>query len=286
MFFYYKNLNLSYGRAINEGISVGATLKWVYGSLAEYEASTYGLDLGALYKTPIPGITFGFTAKNLLGRMGFIEEEDPLPLKIVFGLGYRPSKDILLGLDLIKMDTIDGIRLGFGTEVNLAKILSLRGGFQQKGDPGFSGITLGLGIEIFGLKLDYAWVPYGELGDTHRYSVLFKIDTSPPSQPLVKDDGDYTNKTTLNFSWLSDDKESGIDRYRYYLSSSRDLPDLVPWKETMRSKLTLSGLPLEDGKTYYLFVMAKNRSGLFSSWSKVGVSDGITFDGSHPLPRS
>ena len=230
---YYENVNLSYARAITQNLSLGGTLKWIYGSLAEHEASTYGLDVGLLYKTSAKGLSLGLSAQNIGGGMTFIEEEDPLPLNLKFGIGYRPIKNLVLGLNVTKPNTTDRLRLGLGSEYTIAKILSLRAGFSQKGDDEFSGLTAGAGINLFGLQLDYAWVPYGELGETNRYSLLLRLDTSAPTQPLVKDEGDYTrDKTTLHFLWSCQDSESGIGCYQYALGTSPGKADIVPWTET------------------------------------------------------
>jgi hypothetical protein len=285
---YYKNLALSYARAITRDLSIGGTLKWIHGSLAEYGATTYGLDMGFLYTTPLRGLTLGATIQNLGWGMKFIEEEDPLPLNFRFGLGYRPIEEIILGLDL--RSPLGGGRshLGLGGEYRIAKILNLRAGFSQKGDDEFPGLTCGVGIELFGLRLDYAWVPYGDLGETGRYSLLLRLDTSPPSKPLIKDEGEFTkSRDTLHFSFSSEDPESGIEGYRYGLGREPGKVDVVPWR-TIRDRgegwreISLRGLQLVDGATYYLSVRTKNRGGLFSRWSKVGISDGITVDSTPP----
>ena len=48
------------------------------------------------------------------------------------------------------------------------------------------------------------------------------IDISPPSRPIVTDDGSYTNQiTSLHASWSSQDPESGIKQYYYSIGTSK-----------------------------------------------------------------
>jgi hypothetical protein len=51
---------------------------------------------------------------------------------------------------------------------------ALRSGYNGravKNVSGLSGLTLGFGLDIMRLRLDYAWVPVGDLGSTHRASM-------------------------------------------------------------------------------------------------------------------
>ena len=55
--------------------------------------------------------------------------------------------------------------------------LALRGGFNTAGTGGEkrSGTSLGAGLTIRQLDLDFAFVPYGALGNTFRYSARFRF---------------------------------------------------------------------------------------------------------------
>lgn len=107
------------------------------------------------------------------------------------------------------------------------------------------------------------------------------VDTTPPTTPVVTDSGAYTKSTTtLSASWTSSDLESGIVEYQYCIGTSKGATDVVGWTSTGTSTLvTKTGLSLQNGKTYYFSVKAKNGVGL---WSAIGYSDGITVDTSGP----
>jgi hypothetical protein len=40
---------------------------------------------------------------------------------------------------------------------------------------GLTGLTAGGGVELKGFRLDYAWVPFGTLGTTNRFSLAFRF---------------------------------------------------------------------------------------------------------------
>ena len=107
------------------------------------------------------------------------------------------------------------------------------------------------------------------------------VDNTPPGQPAVVDDGEYTTSTTqLQASWTSEDLESGISEYQYAIGTTSGGTDVVSFTSTgTATEVTKTGLSLTNGQTYYFSVKAQNGSGL---WSNVGVSDEITVDGTAP----
>jgi len=109
----------------------------------------------------------------------------------------------------------------------------------------------------------------------------FTIDTTPPTIPVVTDDGVYTtNGTQLHATWTSSDPESGIAEYQYAISTTAGGIDVVGWTSAATAaEITHTGLSLTPGTTYYISVKAKNAAGL---WSPVGLSDGIVCDSTPP----
>ncbi|MDM7998888.1 MAG: PKD domain-containing protein [Dehalococcoidia bacterium] len=99
-------------------------------------------------------------------------------------------------------------------------------------------------------------------------------DPTPPSTPVVTDDGDATTSTSqLHATWSCDDPESGIEKYQYAIGTTRGGTDVVGWTSVGVSEgVTRTGLKLTVGVSYYFSVRARNADGL---WSSVGVSDGI-----------
>ena len=73
--------------------------------------------------------------------------------------------------------------ISLGTEFLSLDLLSLRAGyllplFTQSLNHSitiFTGFGAGIGLNIFGLKTDYSFIPFGILGDTHRLSISMKF---------------------------------------------------------------------------------------------------------------
>ena len=102
-------------------------------------------------------------------------------------------------------------------------------------------------------------------------------DATPPTTPVVTDDGAYqTSSDSVRFSWSSSDPESGVEGYRYAVSKTTSMLDIIPggdWLEVGTSTThTRTGLSLANGQTYYGLVRARNP---LLAVSEIGVSDGI-----------
>jgi hypothetical protein len=145
-------------------------------------------------------------------------------------------------------------------------------------------------IEMPATYSGYTWSYWLEDGDTNRiktftlsstrtwtavYTTPAPPDSTPPTTPIVTDDGKYTSSTTwLHATWSSSDPESGITEYQYAIGTSSGGTDVVDWTSVgTATGVTKTGLSLTQGTTYYFAVKAKNGQGL---WSEVGTSDGIT----------
>src|SRR5262249_14966539 len=65
-----------------------------------------------------------------------------------------------------------------GTEWNPMDMVSLRTGYKTetlKGLSPLAGLTVGMGLHLWGQEFAYAWLPYGDLGDTQYFSRLLKF---------------------------------------------------------------------------------------------------------------
>ena len=107
-------------------------------------------------------------------------------------------------------------------------------------------------------------------------------DLTPPTTPVVSDDGEYTRSANqLHANWTSDDRESGIAECQYAIGTSQGGTQTLPWSSAGSSmEVTQTGLHLANGVIYYVSVKAKNKEGI---WSSVGNSDGIVVDTQPPV---
>ncbi|MHB9035641.1 MAG: beta-alanine-activating enzyme beta-propeller domain-containing protein [Armatimonadota bacterium] len=102
------------------------------------------------------------------------------------------------------------------------------------------------------------------------------IDSTPPTTPVVTDDGDSTLMLDrLHATWHSEDSESGIAEYMYCVGTSPGAVDVTPWTSSgVQTNVTVTGIVLEPMLTYYFSVKSRSNSG---AWSAVSASDGIGF---------
>ncbi len=171
---------VAYGKAITESLMVGGSVKMLSSKIDDESASGVAVDLGALMKTGVQGLNVGFAVTNLGGKYKFIDEGDPLPMTIKLGAGYKILNDALtLAADVIYPNDNDVL---FGTGVEYALkfgdggALALRTGYKTGVDTGgLSGLGAGIGISYQMFGFDFAWTPYGDLGDAMRGSLSLKF---------------------------------------------------------------------------------------------------------------
>ena len=169
------------GRSVM-GLSVGVSGKFIRESLGGETAQAIAADLGALYQFPemmplLQGLSLGLAIQNIGGKTKFSNQEEGLPLTIRAGLAktrqFTPMVSLTTLLDLEKPSKEDWeVRLGM--EAQALQMVFGRIGWSTRNDAG-SGVTGGVGFQIKTFRLDYAFAPFGPLGDAHRFSVAVKF---------------------------------------------------------------------------------------------------------------
>ena len=167
-----------YGRRFGQ-FYLGMSLKGIYSRIHDYSAHAFACDIGGQSELFSNRLLIGLSARNLGIQTGaFIEEKAKLPLNIEFGIGYRLfDRSLLVALDVGKpLD--NSFNYEIGIEYLFKEILSLRLGYRSLGQDLksdsdfdiFTGISSGLGIKVKNHNIDYAFIPFNDLGNTHRIS--------------------------------------------------------------------------------------------------------------------
>ena len=154
-------------------ISLGANLKYITSSI-KHTAEAFAADFGA--KMEYENISAGLVLQNAGTSMKFLSEESPLPLNIKTGIAYKIDEEWLLVSDVnIPFDSDPNLAAGTQYNYFFDDLLSIacRAGLNTttKDVPGISGISIGFGITYDSFTFDYAFLPMGDLGDTHRLSI-------------------------------------------------------------------------------------------------------------------
>ncbi|MBN2407126.1 MAG: PorV/PorQ family protein [Elusimicrobia bacterium] len=170
---------LSYAKEYR-GIPLGASLKYIGSKIDDESASAFAVDLGVMKELMEGKFTLGLALQNLGTEMKYDEESDPLPLNIKLGGAYSVTEDILATADINAPSDAEA-NAGIGGEylysVNDDISLSGRAGYTTRnGDTGgTNGVTAGIGVKYTKYNFDYAFAPYGDLGNTHRISLGMKF---------------------------------------------------------------------------------------------------------------
>lgn len=183
-------LTVGYGQKV-KFVELGVSGKIIYETIDRYSAHGVALDFGGLYHYPnIEGLTVGASVTNLGKQIkAFIEENYGLPLTARLGVSYT-QRNFTLSTELKKPIDND-ISLNLGSEFWLKEVLALRFGYNtflldsKTGAEGkrwydlsnenYSGLSAGLGVKYEVHSIDYSFVPFGELGNIHRFSITMKF---------------------------------------------------------------------------------------------------------------
>jgi hypothetical protein len=189
-----EDFALAGGYAVKTGrLSAGATLKAVRQRIKASVASAFCTDAGLLYGFETMPVTLGAAVSNLGTRVKFKDEGFPLPLVYRAGLAVRTGKGFPAVLSTeVDFPNDSSALLRVGAEYTGFKLLSLRAGYRTspvsqrnailgKGFGDTSGLSqlygffMGFGFNLKPVQIDYAMLPYGELGNSHRFSLSMKF---------------------------------------------------------------------------------------------------------------
>lgn len=169
---------ISYARKVSD-IMLGVNVKYISSKITKTATAVAG-DIGAMYKLMDDKLSLGLAVSNVGTKMKFIDEADSLPMAVKVGGAYNIKDNWLVAVDVTAPND-NALIVGGGTEYNckISDKVSIAGrvGYnsESKDVTGFKGLTAGIGGKYGDYALDYAFVPFGDLGDTHRISFGMKF---------------------------------------------------------------------------------------------------------------
>lgn len=169
-----ENLALNFGGGFRLGrLSSGLSLKYIRSKIRD-TASTATSDVGFLYHFRV--FALGLGAQNIFSRLTFDRQPSQLPLNYKVSGAFRPTRKFLATMDLnMPRDNQPELSAGVERLFDLSGVwtISPRVGYTSRTRDlsGNRGVTAGFGVAFQTIAIDYAWVPSGELGQTHKISL-------------------------------------------------------------------------------------------------------------------
>ena len=103
------------------------------------------------------------------------------------------------------------------------------------------------------------WGPFSPTRD-------FTVDTTPPAGTVLVGDRFTGDQYDLSALLQFRDDESGIAGYEYMIGTGPGSWDIFPSTLTSNATVTVGGLTLRTGTSYYFTARALDRAGLWSGW--------------------
>lgn len=172
---------VGFGYRFTRNLSLGTNIKFFQESLESVTAQGLAFDFGLLAKFPASGFSFGASLQHLGSSVTYLSEQEKLPLTWRSGIAWKiRAINTTIAFD-VAQTTGEDIQMLPGVEFDLANSLFLRGGYQVNDHLG-TGMTAGVGLRLVNNhSVNYVYVPYGNLGDTHRAELIINFGTAPVS---------------------------------------------------------------------------------------------------------
>lgn len=168
--------SLAYGHALTDRVALGATGKLIHIKLSDVSANAFAGDLGGLWRAT-DHLNFAAVVANAGSPMKFLSSSDPLPLAFHLGAAYAPSRHwIVTGETVVPRTGQPSGRAG--VEWRPMEYIALRTGYRTdtlKELSALAGFSTGIGLQVWGQEFAYAWVPYGDLGNSQYVSLVLRF---------------------------------------------------------------------------------------------------------------
>ncbi|HEY5037784.1 MAG TPA: tetratricopeptide repeat protein, partial [bacterium] len=180
---YRLNLKAGGGVEILKDFSFGVGFEGSQTQIAESTSWTFTADFGILFK-PFEKFRFGAAYENL----GLSPTPGSVAAALHLGISYEVPLNSIDSLLTAASGSIDpgGVNyLEAGVEYSFHRRFFLRAGYQQplsdNGIGGLTRLTAGAGFAFSAFCLDYAYLPYGDLGMSHRISLGYHWGGANPA---------------------------------------------------------------------------------------------------------
>jgi len=171
--------SFAFAQPVSNDWSLGVTGKYITESISNTSGNALAIDLGTLYKVTDRLAIAGVLA-NVGSSVKLVDQSDPLPFEGRFGIAYQANSRLNISTETVYRES-NPVGLRAGLEWVEQKIFIVRVGgdtSHTNGLSALSALTVGAGIRLAGQEFSYAWVPYGDLGNTNYFSLDLRFGGS------------------------------------------------------------------------------------------------------------
>jgi len=170
-------LTLGLGRDLGGNWSAGAQVKYLSAKI-DKTATAFLFDAGAQYRHK--ALTAGLAVQNFGAKLKYNSVSESVPTLVRLGAAYGWSKVTAYGDFSFPSDAKTWLAFGAEYKAYSADKVNgvLRAGYSTRAadarnDKTFP-VSLGLGVTMNAMGFDYAFVPYGDLGQTHHLTFGYR----------------------------------------------------------------------------------------------------------------
>ena len=174
---------LAAARRFTDRLSIGLQVKYVHEKLDDYSLNNFLFDVGAIYATGFRDLTLGFSLQHFGPDMRLLNQDfrTPLLFRLSASDKFVINEDfIITGAAELVHPTDNNEWVNLGLEIQLLKIVALRGGHRINVDEGKWSFGFGLTPPVLGsisTRIDYAFVLSEKVFDNvHRFSVKIGLN--------------------------------------------------------------------------------------------------------------
>jgi len=165
--------SVGYGHRVADGYFIGGTARFLYDRLDWVNGFGGCLDLGFLAR-PLEFLSAGIALQNLGWGMYYSNATYRLPMLCRAGVSLEKWNLRLVADAEVPLWSSPCFHLG--CEFTPLNVIAFRAGYRTGPQDistlgGLSGLSAGLGLNLGGFSLDYAFAPYGKLGFVHRLGI-------------------------------------------------------------------------------------------------------------------
>lgn len=176
-----RDMAFSGGYALEVGRArLGIAGKYVSSRIIQ-SASTFSVDAGISAAFFGGQTRLGAVGQNLSGALKFNGESEEIGKTVRAAVAQQLGRRLLLSVEGVTgtgLPVMPAVGLELSLKGPSKSRVQLRSGYSAalaRDKTDLAGFTAGLGFGFGGFNLDYVWVPLGDLGQTHRFSLSLRL---------------------------------------------------------------------------------------------------------------